>query len=284
MTYWKILTHDFRSPIHGGEPLFDGKTFPFELPTVALDVSSTDCGAGWNYVRDIETGLKIAGMWPNGRPSSVFEVEPVGQAVDRDEKSRSEGLRLIRSASTSDVKAALVRFSAVFGKHADAMAEEQWKWYVALGRPQRDRDAAVAGLTAALAARSLDWTTKEFGDVRAVWAAWAAWDARDTWDAWDARDAWDAWAARAAWAAWDARDTWDAWAARDAWDAWDAWAAWAARAALIVQFSARSGWITCHHHDYLTTGIRDAYTNGLGIAVPTGPRELGWAMDPEVVL
>jgi hypothetical protein len=44
-----------------------------------------------------------------------------------------------------------------------------------------------------------------------------------------------------------------------------------------MQFTARSGWIS-HHHDLLTTGIRDAYQHGLGIAVPTGENELGWAM------
>jgi hypothetical protein len=121
----------------------------------------------------------------------------------------------------------------------------------------------VAWLGAALKARSLDWQLREFDTEKAAWAAW------------DARDAWDAWAAWAAWAARDARAAWDAWAARDAWDARDAWAAWDA---LTVSFAARSGWIT-HKHDLLSIGIRDAYRNGLAIAVPTGPNELGWAME-----
>jgi hypothetical protein len=29
----------------------------------------------------------------------------------------------------------------------------------------------------------------------------------------------------------------------------------------------------------LTVGIRDAYCNGLAIAIPTGPTELGWAIE-----
>jgi hypothetical protein len=28
----------------------------------------------------------------------------------------------------------------------------------------------------------------------------------------------------------------------------------------------------------LTTGLRNAYANGLEMAVPTGPNELGWSM------
>jgi len=55
---------------------------------------------------------------------------------------------------------------------------------------------------------------------------------------------------------------------RDAWAAWDAWAA------LMVQFSARSGWII-HPFECLTVGIRDAYLNGLQIAIPTSKHELG---------
>ncbi len=58
-------------------------------------------------------------------------------------------------------------------------------------------------------------------------------------------------------------------AARDAWDARDA---------LTVGFAARQGWIK-HPADLLTVGLRDAYAFGLGIALPTGPNELGWAMD-----
>jgi len=51
---------------------------------------------------------------------------------------------------------------------------------------------------------------------------------------------------------------------------------------LSVSFAARSGWIS-HAHDLSTIGIRDAYRNGLATAIPTGPEELGWAMDGPVV-
>lgn len=65
---------------------------------------------------------------------------------------------------------------------------------------------------------------------------------------------------------------WDARAARDAWAARAAWAA------LTVEYAAPQEW-TKDDPLLLTTGIRDAYLLGLGIALPTGPNELGWAMD-----
>jgi hypothetical protein len=48
----------------------------------------------------------------------------------------------------------------------------------------------------------------------------------------------------------------------------------------MVSFAARSGWIS-YHHEHLAVGIRDAYRNGLAIALPVGKNELGWAMEPE---
>jgi hypothetical protein len=59
--------------------------------------------------------------------------------------------------------------------------------------------------------------------------------------------------------------------ARDAWDAWDA------RDALLVYYTVRRGWGP-RRADRLTIGLRDAYSNGLGLALPTGPNELGWAL------
>jgi hypothetical protein len=55
-------------------------------------------------------------------------------------------------------------------------------------------------------------------------------------------------------------------AARDVW------------AALTVLYASRIGWIS-DRADLLTVGLRDAYGAGLGLALPTGTNELGWAMD-----
>jgi hypothetical protein len=46
----------------------------------------------------------------------------------------------------------------------------------------------------------------------------------------------------------------------------------------MVEYAALNGWID-HDPLLLTTGLRDAYAAGLGIALPTGPGTLGWAMD-----
>jgi hypothetical protein len=65
---------------------------------------------------------------------------------------------------------------------------------------------------------------------------------------------------------------------RVAWDAMDARAARDARAALDVFYTAKMGWISLPA-EQLTTGIRDAYSYGLGMEIPTGLNELGWVMD-----
>jgi len=136
-------------------------------------------------------------------------------------------------------------------------------------------------LRAALDARGLsEWTVKRFPSARNAWSArdaQDAWSARAAWDAWSARDAQDAWIA---WIAWSARAAWDAVVAWDAWDAWSARAARGAKDALGWEFSALSEW-TPGDPQKLTVGIRDAYRNGLGIALPTGPKELGWTMEAE---
>jgi hypothetical protein len=38
--------------------------------------------------------------------------------------------------------------------------------------------------------------------------------------------------------------------------------------------------MTGHHKSRLTAGIREAYAAGLNMAMPTGPHELGYAMEP----
>jgi hypothetical protein len=238
MTGWKILTHDYRPPIQRGKPLFDG-TYPFTLPGVDLDTSEDECARGWNFTRTLEGAIKIAGLWHTGYPNSMVAVEPSADWIERGDKCRASSLTLLRAATAEEIRSAILKFSSAFAPHTKAMAEEQWLWYQALGRPNWDREQVMAELRLALETRGLSWVLKEFPTARA---------ARDAWDARDARAAW---------------------AARDAWDA---------RAALIVEFTAHSGWIG-YRHDLLTVGIRDAYTNGLAVALPTGPNKLGWAME-----
>lgn len=281
MEGYKVFTNDLCSPIQGGSPVWDG-TLPYQLPAVHVDVDAEldGCGAGWNICREAASALRIAGLWPNGRPSRLYRVE----AHDPDVIERKKNCRVATGTLVDeivDLRPVIEELSAPFGSLAPVMVDEQLAWREALSRPCRDEAAVEAGLRVALEVRRLTWGLRRYDTARAardVWASIAAWDAWDAWDAraaWDARDVWDAWDTRAAW---EARDAWDA---RAAWDAWDARAARTARdawAALNVFYVAHKGWIA-HPPDLLTRGLRDAYRHGLALALPTGPDTLGWAME-----
>ena len=75
MKGYKALTHDYRSPIQGGAPIWDGTTLPWHLPPTALDTSPQECGAGWNFCVTPAAALSISRLWPDGRPSVILEVE-----------------------------------------------------------------------------------------------------------------------------------------------------------------------------------------------------------------
>lgn len=45
---------------------------------------------------------------------------------------------------------------------------------------------------------------------------------------------------------------------------------------MTLDFASCQGWVE-HEPELLTLGIREAYLNGLEIAVPTGADTLGWA-------
>jgi hypothetical protein len=271
--FWKLLTSDLRPPIQGGGPLFDGQ-LPYLLPEVDVNSTDAECGRGWNFVRNIETGFSIAGMWRTRRPNAVLLVEPSDGWVERGNKCRAAQLNLVRHATDEEIKSGLLAFSKSFGAHHNQMAEEQWQWWTALKRPCRDRDKVITGLQLALKRRGLDWFLKEYPAARDAWNYRDSWNARDALNAMDSRDAWNA---MDAWYTWHSSAYNDHWAARDVWDSCADSVTWDASAALTVSFAARSGWIK-KDSDFLTAGIRDAYFNGLDIAVPTGTKELGWSM------
>jgi hypothetical protein len=216
---FKVFTHDLCPPVQGGPPVWSGE-LPFVLPPTKLDETGAECGAGWNACSTQEDALRIAGLWPNGRPSRLYRVEDVDgyPMLERGDKLRAGSLRIVEELSTEPAIRALS--AKWFGEHAEAMAKEQLAWAKALGRPLYQPAIIEEKLAVALDARKLAWKLKQFD---------SAWDAR------------------------------------------------AARAACSVSFAARSGWIN-HPENLLTVGLRDAYENGLAIALPTGPNELGWAM------
>ena len=250
---YKVLTHDWRSPIYRGEPVCAG-ALPFELPTVDVDVSDAYCGAGWNASRDAADALRAAGLWPDGRPSRLLLVSTVAPVVERAGRVRAATWTLVREV---DVEPHVYTLSRAFGGHADEMAREQLRWRAALARPRRDEAVVAASLERALRKRGLPWSLRRFATAQA---------ARDAWDAWAA------WAARDDRNTWAARDAWDARAARDAWAAWDAWDA------LTWFYAARRDWIVGAPDRY-SAGLIDAYEHGLATCVPIGDDTLGWAME-----
>lgn len=261
MKGYKVFTHDLCSPIQGGAPVWTGEV-PHELPTVELDKWHDECAAGWNFTHDIKTGLFIAGLWPNGRPSRIFSVEATGTVVERGNKIRSDKVTIISEVSEEDICTAIHDFSFCFKNYQKHMTESQIAWRRALGRPHHDEGKIQERLEEALAVRGLAWKLKRFESARATWAAKDAWAARDTWAAWDT------------WATWD---TWAAWVAKDIQGQdWAPWAAMDARAALMVEFASLMSWVSTSP-DYLTRGLRSAYENGLELIIPTGRNELGWS-------
>ena len=265
MTYFKVLTHDFRPPVQGGEPIFDGRT-PCTLPVVPLDTSEAECARGWNFSDSLAGAFKIAGLWPDGRPSTAWLVEPSADAIQRGNKHRASGLTIQRACTEAEIRSALAEIAAPLGDIAADLTEEQVLWREALARPQHDPVAVEAALTVAVKARGLKWKLKRYEYDKDTWLARAATATRHAWTgeaAWNARAVW--WAAGDTWAAWDAGDAWDAWDARDA---------------ILVWIVARKGW-TQQVPELLTLGLQDAYRHGLGLALPVELGVLGWAMDEQ---
>lgn len=178
---YKALTHDYRPPIQGGAPVFDGR-LPFALPPCELDRSDTECAPGWNACATPEQVVRIVGLWTDGWPVRLYRVETDTEVIERGNKLRAATWTLVEECPIRPAVQSLSR--EWFGDLAGPMAEAQSAWHEALGRPLRDETAAEAGLREALRARGLEtWTLRRYPAARAARAAWEAWAA---WDAWAA--------------------------------------------------------------------------------------------------
>jgi hypothetical protein len=271
---WKVLTHDRRSPIQGGLPLFAADAeLPVKLPEVFLNTSSDICGAGWNACLNLFDALRIGGLWPGGWTSTVWLVELGDDAVERGDKLRSSQCLILRAASDTSVAVGVHEMSEPFGEHAGVMAEAQLAWRAAFTRPHCDAAAVEAGLRVALDTRGLgDWELRRYS---------AAWEVRGARGAWGVHDIDEAWATDATWGAnstWGAAATDGAWSVRETWGCWGAFDAWRA---LVWQYAALCGWRGDVDPLKYTTGIIGAYTAGLEYAEPVAPGVLGWAMKEE---
>jgi hypothetical protein len=94
-TAYKVLTHDYQSPVLRGDPIFDGK-LPFTLPRTYVDTSATECAAGWNACRAGHTALSIAGLWADGWPARLYRVETDEKVIERGDKLRAETWTLVK--------------------------------------------------------------------------------------------------------------------------------------------------------------------------------------------
>jgi len=185
VAYWKVLTHDWRPPVQGGNAICDGK-LPCELPKTHLDTSDAECAAGWNCCATLAQAAKIGGLWPNGRPSLGLLVEPGLDAITRGDKTRASTMQLVRQATADEWRSAITEMSAAFGKHQDTMTTAQLAWHHALERPKYNEGIVRKSLDIAIKTRGLAWKLQSFSSAWNAWAAWAAWAARAAWDAWAA--------------------------------------------------------------------------------------------------
>ena len=269
MKYYKVLTYDLRSPIQGGDPIWDGD-IPVTLPEVSVDMSDACCGQGWNFCRKAHTALQIAGLWPDGRPSRLFIVEPTVTVIERGNKCRAAQIRIVEEIIDLQPHVRALTETFVDAEYVDNMVQQQMQWMEALSRPKRDESAVITGLKQALDAKKLSWSVRKFDNARDVWEAWYDWNTWYARDAWNASDAWaarDAWYARDVWAFRAARNPWADRAARDA------------RNALLVVHAVSCGWLKVDDPaDFSIIDIRDIYKNGLDLAIPTGRNVLGFAM------
>jgi len=206
---YKVFTHDLRPPIQGGDPVWNG-TLPYDLPTVEVDTSKDECASGWNFCTKPDNALFIAGLWPNGYPSRLFQVE-AKNVIKRSNKCRTASLRIMRECDEDEIRTVVEKISEEFGEHRDTMVNAQMEWREALARPHYDENKVELGLREALNVRNLDWRLRRFESTLDVWTARDAWIAKDTRTE---RDTWTAWAA------WSTRVTWTAQAVQSVWVEW----------------------------------------------------------------
>jgi hypothetical protein len=275
-----------------GEPAWDGST-PFDLPEEEQ---------GWEAFDTISKALDY-GLWTNGWPTRLFEVEPNCALVERGDGYLSLSWHVIRECSEAEINFSIRNGFDIFGNYEREMAESQILWREAIRRPFSDSGRVGDCLREAFKVRGLyGWHLRQFDTIHPSWG-WGAFDYSDKSkkirDAWDVTNVWsdlvnsgipldkDLWefmkeeeAKKLNWTLfhcynrlWDDRYV----SQVDYPYPLQHFTAWAARDALSIEYASMRGWVQCDSQ-LLTTGIREAYKHGLALAYPTGPNELGYAM------
>ena len=284
-TFFKVLTHDLRPPLQGGAPLFKEGQIPFKLPKVLVDKSSKECSFGWNACRTPEQALHITSLWPDGHLARLFKVEVEDDLiVERGNKVRFPSGTL--TEEITDLTEVLNKLHEPLGDIQEDLTQEVLKWIEALKRPNQDPDSVEACLQEALKARGLQgWKLERYRSIDAMHDCrirninrHLSTDMRPTWQAWESH------ATSVARQAWESvnichppkhlgglkGDLLGIWSGTNVWPA------------LMFWVAARKGWLEegtpCWDPMLLTTGLRDAYRNGLDLVLPIRTKTLGWVM------
>jgi hypothetical protein len=287
MICYRATTHDLRSPIRGGKPIWDGSV-PFRLPEVKCEYSSRQCAPGWYATQFPEEALIMASLWPDGFSARFWRVEaPDEIVVVREKKCRAPWWNIVKEES---IAVALVPIAqGILCQLApdnlalrESLLIEMQAWHTALGRPTHDAARVKAGLRAALDARGLrSWSLQQYRSMPHVLSDNYTSGLRTAFDRWSwfydnilegvvfshQEEYLSCNHYLLAWRllAWRHHSPSIRCSGEDA------------KRALVHWLFAQLGWVDSPA-DLLARGLREAYHCGLAVVRPVDHNVLGWAM------
>lgn len=139
MRVYKVFTHDLRSPVVGGDPVWSGR-LPYSLPKVPIARSEQICGAGWAACRTPTAAIQFAGLFPDGRPGRLFTGLMDGEYAEVSDytspgvtKLRCESILLEQELPLQPVIEELAE--RTWTKFTGDMIQQVFEWMSALKRP-----------------------------------------------------------------------------------------------------------------------------------------------------
>jgi hypothetical protein len=136
---FRIYTHDWRSPTMGGPPiLMEPARLPITLPSIELDTTEAQHGAGYHYSASLAEAARASGFWPNGRRARCVSVIASDDTIERQlvmgYRPSNEHATRIRRASALTITAlcaeaeirAAMREIVSWAGTAVQLVEEQW--------------------------------------------------------------------------------------------------------------------------------------------------------------
>lgn len=157
MRVYKVFTHDLRSPVVGGEPVWSGR-LPYTLPRVPIARGNHFCGEGWAACRTPTAAIQFAGLFPNGRPARVFTGFVQGDYAESTDpmqpgvmKIRAETILLDTEMPLEPIIEELAEIT--WTKYTGTMISELFDWIAALKRPLHNEHIVGYALYEALKAQ-----------------------------------------------------------------------------------------------------------------------------------